>query len=340
MSRPENGWPGRSSRAPRRPRRNGRRPRPSGRPARRPRRDAASARAAERAPAPASRTRQPKPEPGIVEGVLGSERVPRVHPDGRSRDRPQHLRHRPPAPVTSDTDGGHRLRRQLGRAVVAIWSRPATPWWPSTGPSTSPVDGVTGSTAGTVGTSTIWPRRSHGCSALIHLAAIPAPYGHPHQVVFGNNVTATFAALQAAADAKITRVVIASSGSAYGTAFSPRAEPSPVRAGGRRPPDGQRRPVRLVQGGGRADSGDVHPPLPDERGRAALSLDLPIAGSSSPPCEGQRQGVARPRRVAAGTVGLRRPPGRRPRVPVGRRGGSPAAVRIRADAHRGRRHAG
>lgn len=60
------------------------------------------------------------------------------------------------------------------------------------------------------------------CSALIHLAAIPAPYGHPHQVVFGNNVNATFAALQAAADAKITRVVIASSGSAYGTAFAPQ----------------------------------------------------------------------------------------------------------------------
>ena len=60
-----------------------------------------------------------------------------------------------------------------------------------------------------------------GCSALIHLAAIPAPYGHPHQVVFGNNVLATFAALQAAADAKITRAVIASSGSVYGTAWSP-----------------------------------------------------------------------------------------------------------------------
>ena len=60
------------------------------------------------------------------------------------------------------------------------------------------------------------------CSALIHLAAIPAPYGHPHQVVFGNNVNATYAALQAAADAKITRAVIASSGSAYGTAFAPQ----------------------------------------------------------------------------------------------------------------------
>lgn len=60
-----------------------------------------------------------------------------------------------------------------------------------------------------------------GCSALIHLAAIPAPYNHPHQEVFGNNTAATFAALQAAADTGITRAVIASSGSAYGTAFSP-----------------------------------------------------------------------------------------------------------------------
>jgi nucleoside-diphosphate-sugar epimerase len=61
-----------------------------------------------------------------------------------------------------------------------------------------------------------------GCSALIHLAAIAAPYRHPHQEVFGNNTTATFAALQAAADTGVRRAVIASSGSAYGTAFSPR----------------------------------------------------------------------------------------------------------------------
>lgn len=60
-----------------------------------------------------------------------------------------------------------------------------------------------------------------GCTGLIHLAAIPAPYGHPHQVVFGNNTGATYAALQAAADAGIRIAAIASSGSAYGTAFSP-----------------------------------------------------------------------------------------------------------------------
>ena len=44
--------------------------------------------------------------------------------------------------------------------------------------------------------------------------------------MFGNNTLATFAALQAAGAVGITRVVIASSVSAYGTAWSPR----PTRA--------------------------------------------------------------------------------------------------------------
>ncbi len=60
-----------------------------------------------------------------------------------------------------------------------------------------------------------------GCAALIHLAAIPAPWGHPDDVVFTTNTQATFAALQAAALLGVRRVAIASSGSAYGTAWSP-----------------------------------------------------------------------------------------------------------------------
>ena len=60
------------------------------------------------------------------------------------------------------------------------------------------------------------------CGALIHLAAIPAPVGHPPEVVFGNNTLATFAALEAAGSVGITRAAIASSGSAYGTAWSPK----------------------------------------------------------------------------------------------------------------------
>ncbi len=60
-----------------------------------------------------------------------------------------------------------------------------------------------------------------GCDALIHLAAIPAPVGHPPEVVFSNNTQATFAALEAAGSVGIRRAAIASSGSAYGTAWSP-----------------------------------------------------------------------------------------------------------------------
>lgn len=60
-----------------------------------------------------------------------------------------------------------------------------------------------------------------GCSGLIHLAAIPTAVEGQDQRVFTNNTGATFAALLAATTAGITRAVIASSMSAYGTAYSP-----------------------------------------------------------------------------------------------------------------------
>jgi len=59
-----------------------------------------------------------------------------------------------------------------------------------------------------------------GCDALIHLAAIPAPYSHPDEVVFLNNVRATYNALQSAMTVGIKRAVIASSASAYGMAWA------------------------------------------------------------------------------------------------------------------------
>lgn len=59
-----------------------------------------------------------------------------------------------------------------------------------------------------------------GCDALIHLGAIPSPYSHADEIVFGNNTTATFAVLQAASLLGITRAAIASSCSAYGQAWS------------------------------------------------------------------------------------------------------------------------
>ena len=61
-----------------------------------------------------------------------------------------------------------------------------------------------------------------GCDAVIHLGAIPNPYDHPDEVVFRNNTGATFAVLQAASLLGIRRAAIASSGSAYGTPWSPR----------------------------------------------------------------------------------------------------------------------
>ena len=59
-----------------------------------------------------------------------------------------------------------------------------------------------------------------GCDAVIHLGAIPSPYAHADEVVFGNNTTATFAVLQAASLLGIKRAAIASSVSGYGMAWS------------------------------------------------------------------------------------------------------------------------
>lgn len=66
-----------------------------------------------------------------------------------------------------------------------------------------------------------------GCQGLVHLAAIPGPRDHPAEEVFTNNTQATFAALEAASRVGIRRVALASSGSAYGTAWSP--QPTHVR---------------------------------------------------------------------------------------------------------------
>ncbi len=61
-----------------------------------------------------------------------------------------------------------------------------------------------------------------GCAAVIHLGAIPSPYGHADEVVFHNNTLATFNVMQAASLLGIDRVAFASSESIYGTAWTPR----------------------------------------------------------------------------------------------------------------------
>jgi nucleoside-diphosphate-sugar epimerase len=60
-----------------------------------------------------------------------------------------------------------------------------------------------------------------GCDAVVHLGAIPAPYHHPDERVFSNNVLSTFAVLQAAALLSVRKAVVASSVSALGPAWAP-----------------------------------------------------------------------------------------------------------------------
>jgi nucleoside-diphosphate-sugar epimerase len=59
-----------------------------------------------------------------------------------------------------------------------------------------------------------------GCQALVHLAAIPSPGGHPDYEVHNNNVVSSYNALSAAARLGIARVCQASSINATGAAFS------------------------------------------------------------------------------------------------------------------------
>ena len=60
-----------------------------------------------------------------------------------------------------------------------------------------------------------------GQDALIHLAAIPNPRTAPAEVTFRINVQGTFAVLQAAEEAGVRRVVVASSDSVVGFHYNP-----------------------------------------------------------------------------------------------------------------------
>lgn len=59
-----------------------------------------------------------------------------------------------------------------------------------------------------------------GCEALIHLAAIPAPFHQPDHIVHNSNVVMSYNALHAAASQGIHRVCLASSINATGAFFS------------------------------------------------------------------------------------------------------------------------
>ncbi len=59
-----------------------------------------------------------------------------------------------------------------------------------------------------------------GCDTLVHLAAIPGPFGDPDQVVHNNNVVGSYNALRAAAELGMLHVCQASSVNAIGGAYS------------------------------------------------------------------------------------------------------------------------
>jgi nucleoside-diphosphate-sugar epimerase len=62
-----------------------------------------------------------------------------------------------------------------------------------------------------------------GCSGVVHLAAYPSPKGRRAELVFRNNTGATVSVLEAAARAAVAVAVIASSTSAVGLTYAPRA---------------------------------------------------------------------------------------------------------------------
>ena len=105
-----------------------------------------------------------------------------------------------------------------GHDVVNADRRPPVPGGPAGAPPVRFVEtdlGDVGQVAGALA----------GCDAVVHLGAIPAPYSHADEVVFVNNTRATFASLQAASLVGVRRAAIASSVSAYGTAWAPRPFP-------------------------------------------------------------------------------------------------------------------
>jgi len=61
--------------------------------------------------------------------------------------------------------------------------------------------------------------------AVIHMAAIPSPVMHPHEVVFRVNMMSTWNVLQAAEVLGINKLVLASSINAIGATYSLRAVP-------------------------------------------------------------------------------------------------------------------
>jgi len=63
--------------------------------------------------------------------------------------------------------------------------------------------------------------RFQGFDAVVHLAAIPNPRTAPANVTFNTNVNGAWAVMQAAEDAGVKRLVVASSDSVFGLSYNP-----------------------------------------------------------------------------------------------------------------------
>jgi UDP-glucose 4-epimerase len=110
---------------------------------------------------------------------------------------------------------------QIGRAVVElVVSRGHTVTSIDAAPPSAPLpEGVSHVTADVTRYADL-EDALRGCEALVHLAAIRSPIGHPDHVVHNTNVVASYNALSAAAHLGIQRVCQASSVNATGAAFS------------------------------------------------------------------------------------------------------------------------
>jgi len=86
----------------------------------------------------------------------------------------------------------------------------------------TPQDGVTYITAD-VADYDVLLRAFAGCDAVVHMAAIPAPFRQPDHVVHNNNVVGSYNVMRAAIECGVKRICQASSVNAVGFSFSREA---------------------------------------------------------------------------------------------------------------------
>lgn len=168
-----------------------------------------------------------------------------------------------------------------------------------------------------------------GCDAVVHLGAIPVPYGHADEVVFTQNTGATFAVLQAAALLGVQRAALASSLATLGMAFGP--EPAPRYA-----PVDEAHPLLPADpyGVGKEVDERVGEMFHWQTGMSVAALRFHWVALPDEARAAAKGTEAAPDR-GAGAVGVRRYPGRGDGVPVG---GRDRGARFRGVRDRRRGH--